>query len=536
MVMLPDPTDYGNKPGDGPLRPGGQSLDGLPQTQADLPSTPSPAAQKQAHDVGIVRDLWGGTSKIRERSTVYLPKAPGEDPQNYASRLTRSVFFNAYRRTVEGLTGLVFRKDPVLSDDVPPQIAEHWENIDNAGTHGDVFAREQLQDALQAGHNLILVEYPNTGGVKLTMADEAPLRPYWIPIKKENVLSWRTRVEGGRTVLTQLVIKECQYVPDGAFGEKERERYRVFYKDDSGVVGFRLLEITPQRQVVVVDEGTYPTQEEIPVAEVVTSGRRGMFESDPPLMDVAYLNIAHYQQWSDAAYSRYKTCVPVLFGAGVVSPTDDQGQPVSIQVGPNSAVWASDPSAKLAYVSHDGASLDNCEQALETLKADMGTLGLAMLAPQKRTAETAEAKRLDKATSDSALSVTARGLQDAFERALGFHARYLRLDSGGSVEINRDFEGLAMDPAVMTAFAALIGQGLPWELALEQLQKGGRIAEDVDVETVALEIASARAAEAELQREQRVGELEDATGGPPKKPGPVTIELPDGRKARVTKE
>jgi hypothetical protein len=54
----------------------------------------------------------------------------------------------------------------------------------------------------------------------------------------------------------------------------------------------------------------------------------------------------------------------------------------------------------------------------------------------------------------------------------------------------------------MTAFASLIAQGLPWEIALDQLQKGGRIAEDVDVETMAMEIASQRAAQQEFEREQ----------------------------------
>jgi hypothetical protein len=365
-----------------------------------------------------------------------------------------------------------------------------------------------LQNALQAGHNAILVEYPDTKGAALTLADEAPLRPYWVTIAKDNILSWRTSNDGGRTILTQIVLKETRSVPDGVFGEKERTQYRVLYRD-AGVVGWQLLEITEQKAVVVVGEGLYPTQNEIPLAEIVTSGRRSIFESDPPLLDLGYLNVAHYQQSSDANYSRYKTCVPILFGAGIEAGVNDDGSAKpAIEVGPNSAVMTPNPNATLQYVSHSGGSLDNCEKALETLKADMATLGLAMLAPSKRAAETAEAKRLDKATSDSALSVTARGLQDGIERALGFHARYLGLPDGGSVEVNRDYEGMAMDPATMSAFAALIAQGLPWEVALDQLQKGGRISEEVDVETLALEIAADKAARDQAKAEERQANLD----------------------------
>ena len=85
MAQLPDPTDYGNIPGAGPLRPGG--VPGVPQTDANLPSTPSPAAKRQQPAVTMLRDLWQGTEKVRERGTEYLPKAPAEDAVNYTARL-----------------------------------------------------------------------------------------------------------------------------------------------------------------------------------------------------------------------------------------------------------------------------------------------------------------------------------------------------------------------------------------------------------------------------------------------------------------
>ena len=72
---------------------------------------------------------------------------------------------------------------------------------------------------------------------------------------------------------------------------------------NEGVVGWALLEVTEKKTVIQVGEGTYPTQAEIPVSEIVTSGRVSMFESSPPLLDLAYLNVAHYQQWSDYATS-----------------------------------------------------------------------------------------------------------------------------------------------------------------------------------------------------------------------------------------
>jgi len=479
-------AEYGNVPGAGPLRPEGQALAALPKTEKDLPSTPSRAAKRQGPGVERCRDLWGGNESVKGAGTRYLPQAPGEDLEAYNERLQRSVFFNAYRRTVEGLTGLVFSEDPILGKDVPAPFLEQWENIDNAGTHGDVFLRDRMIDALIDGHTCILVEFPATGGTQ-SAADEWVIRPYWVPILKQNILSWRTAVENGRTVLTQVVLRECHYVPDGEFGEVEQIRYRVLYRE-MGIVGYRLLEVTSDNRVQVVDAGIYGNQNEIPLAEITTSGRRGILDSDPPLLDLAYLNVAHYQQASDEAFSRYKTCVGFLHLAGHEVERDDQGNPKgALTIGANTALVSRDPSAKAEYVSHSGNALSDCQNALENLKSEMGALGLAMLAPQKRSAETAEAKRLDKATSDSSLSVTARGLQDGVERAMYFHAQYLRQPSGGSITINRNYDDLLMGADVMTAYATLVNAGFPERAVLKALKEGGRIPEDEDVEVLLAE-------------------------------------------------
>lgn len=525
MAELADPLNYGNAPGAGPLRPGGKSVLVPAITQdADLPSTPNAAAKRQANALTIVRDLWGGTERLRECGATYLPRSPAEEADNYQTRLDIAVLFNAFRRTVSGLTGLVFAKDPTLSEDVPAPIKTHFENIDNAGAHGDVFLRDQFQDALQTGHNLILVEYPATGG-KQTAADEMrEVRPYWVPIKKDNIVSWRTTTEYGAPVLTQLVVKECTMEPKGSFGEEEVVRYRVFYRERADgivTVGFRLLRVveTPAgKSVLEEDAGTYPTQDEIPVAEITTSGKRGLLDSDPPLMDLAYLNIAHYQERSDYAYSKHMTCVPI-FGLFGFPEMDQDGKPIKVTVGPNAALRTSDPNAKAEYITHDGASLSEIRESLEALKSEMGTLGLAMLAPQTRVAETAEAKRLDKATSDSDLAVAARGLQDGVERALYFHARYLRLADGGSFEVNRDYDATSMDPQVMLAYVSLAKDlGLPLRVVLEELQQGGRIGTDVDLDELESEMIATAAAKADQRAAELAQQQQQDPGGAPANP------------------
>lgn len=517
-----DPTNSGNKPGEGPLRIGGTQLPGMPGSDKDLPSAMSPIVKMQQPDLLMVRDLAAGPGRIRERKTVYLPQAPAENARSYNSRLMRSVFINFYLKTVRGLTGFIFRKDPELGDDVPPMIVEHAENIDLAGTHLDVFLREQLQDSMIAGHSAILVDYPNTGGRPMTLADEQGLRPYWIPIKKDNILSWRTTIEDGRMVLTQIVIKECTYVSDGEFGEKEHIQYRVLRRDGIGeqaIVTFQVLAVNERNLVIELERGMYRNQIEIPIAEVVTSGRRALFESDPPLIDLAFLNLGHYQMWSDYATSIHYTCVPILFTAGFDLGDDDT---TTVVVGTNSGLSAPDSNAKAEYVSHDGNALEAVRQALLDMKDDMASLGIAMLTGAKKVAETAEAKRIGKSDTDSALSVTARGLQDGAERALGFHARYLGMEKGGSIKINREFENMQMQSDMLTAFVAAVKDaGLPIRLLLQNMQEGGLISPEIDLDDLVLEMEAniqAAADQAATEAAANAAALENNNGGDPKNP------------------
>lgn len=517
---LNDPLDYGNLPGDGPLRVDGVSVPAIPLTDDNLPSTPSKAVKAQQASLKIVRDCFGGPLVVRDCGQTYLPRDLGEDGKSYADRLSRSVLFNVFGETIIALTGFVFAKDPVLSDDVPPDLQAQWENIDNAGTHGDVFAREQFQDALTAGHCGILVDFPQTDGTQ-TKADEmgkdAPIRPYWVPICKDNIVSWRTSKVNGKLVLTQIVFKETTMVPAGDFGEREQVRYRVLFRDDAGAIRGRLLEVnSDQKTVTEVASWNYPTQDEIPFVEVSTSGKTGLLESKPPLLDLAFLNIAHYQQWSDRAVSVHKTCVPIWVETGIDPASADIGPGVPlppIVLGPNSSRRFANEHANARYESHSGQALAEVTKVIDELKTDMATLGISMLAPQVRSRETATGKRIDKGATDSKLSVAARALQDALERALYFHARYLKLDSGGSVKVNREFESTQMAPDLLLAYVSAVSNaGIPVRLLLEAMQDGGLLEPDEDITALEAEVEANKAAAEQQKQLEAANRLAAAAG------------------------
>lgn len=420
------------------------------------PSYTTAAYKAMQAETEVVRDVSGGIGTLRAKSTTYLPKHPREEVGDYMVRLNQAVLFNGVQRTLEGLAGMVFRRDPVPSDDMAPKILEHLENIDNSGLHVDVFAKNLFLDALEAGHAGILVDVPAVAseGRRLMQSEEQALgvRPYWCHVRKEDVLSWRTTVIAGRTILTQLVIREVTTEEEGEFGEKEVTRYRVLQRSPAGVVTWKVLRIDTERDQVVIDSGpgTITNQDEIPFVAVYGK-RTGFLESRPPLLDLAETNLAHYRLLSDHLYAMHLANIPVAVFAGV-NPEEE------VKIGPNSAIRLPQ-GATFKWEAHSGQNFAENREQLREFKADMAAMGLSLLQVETRQAETATAARMNRTEQDSALATAARSLQDGLEMALAFHGNFMRIDKPGTIQINRQFELEPMTPEEMREWRESVAAG-----------------------------------------------------------------------------
>lgn len=461
---------------------------GVNRRQADDASYKSAAYRRMAAGWQICSDLLGGTPVMRAAAERHLPKAPAETLKEYERRKAVAELFNGFGRTVKGLTGMVFRRNPTLEEDMPEALTADWENIDGAGTHGDVFCKQVFEDALAKGHAGILVDYPTIPAElrdRYTLADvkEQNLRPYWVHYCAEQIISWRTTRMGGKTVLTQLVLKEEATVPEGMFGESTKCRYRVFRRRQGlqreVLVEFVLYEEQRRATEVVLVEvrrGVMAKQTEIPFAVVYAGTKEAILESRPPLLDLAYTNIAHWQVQSDHRHSLHIAGVPILVFKGRDTSAAESKEQV---VGPNVGIDV-DKDGDVLYVEHAGSALGQSRQELKDLEQRMAALGLAMLQSDTRAAETAEAKRIDKSEQDSALATAARGLSDAMEQAFMFHAAYIGLEAG-SVKVNQDFEHLNYDATMISALSTLQVAGqISLDTLWDMLQSGNILPQSFD--------------------------------------------------------
>ncbi len=423
------------------------------ETNSDEPDHTPASYRRQIGDVDFVRTVYGGTKTMRLAKDKYLPRHPKEADEEHDRRLARAVLFNAFARTVHGLVGMIFRKDPIVPDEMPANIFGHLDNLDQAGRSLTTLVRQSTVDAMIDGHQWWHIEHPQVPRLENREQERAlDVRPYWISIRKADALNVQYDLVDGRPVVTLFAYREARTEPDGLFGEREVDCVRVLRPGSWAV-----WERDDNDRWALVDEGS-SSLPYVPVVWLPTN-ESGTFESTPPLLDLAYENVDHWQIRSDHRHAAMFASAPMPVFTG----TDAKG----VTWGPNRALFLPEEGASAQLLESSGASLASTRQDLQDCESRMAALGLAMLVRETRAAETAQAKLLDKSESDSSLSVIARRVEDAVNEALAVHADYLGAELGEArVEINRDFHESLLDATMIGQLSALVASG---QLSLETM-------------------------------------------------------------------
>ena len=107
---------------------------------------------------------------------------------------------------------------------------------------------------------------------------------------------------------------------------------------------------------------------------------------------------------------------------------------------------------------------------------------------QKLSAETAEAKRIDRSQGDSTMMVIAQNMQDLIDNCLTYHAQYLNVPQAGSSYVNRDFLGARLEPTEIQSLLSLYTAGtITQKTLLDQLYEGEVLGDEFDVEEELME-------------------------------------------------
>ena len=376
----------------------------------NAPSTTSCAHDRMLWRTFLMEAVLGGTETMRSTGKTLLPMYSGEKQSDWRVRLSQAVLYNYTERTASDLSGRLFKtppKLPTMEDGLPEAtLVQHFEDVDGEGTTATEFMQYWFRRGLELGMYHVLV---NTPKAEENRANSERKSPTWSFIHPDNVIfAHQKKLPDGTLIIDHLRVAESSVEMDG-FAEVVVRRIRVF--SPNKVVVYQEDLSSPGKDTVWKQIDSYETDwDRVPLVTFY-SKRVGFMEALPPLQDLAYLNVRHWQSYSDQANILTFVRFPILVTTGT------SGSKGSKTVGPRKMFRIPDAKGKLEYVEHTGAAIKSGQEDLEALEAMMSNYGSEYLKSTPGNSSPGT-RTMDSAESSSALVGMANSFEDAVHELL----------------------------------------------------------------------------------------------------------------------
>jgi hypothetical protein len=382
------------------------------------------AVQTMAQDLELPDALLGGTQAMRRARTKYLPPEPGEDGPDYTVRIDRSFLRNFYKRSLMQLTARPFVKPVTLNEEPDGTLAAIYADTDLEGSSLTEFAREQLRRGIHYGMSHIWVENAqDTGGRRLDIQQDMGVRPYFVHITPTDLIGVTVRdAPNGAQRIISVRWRESRLEAAGTYGEELVDYIRIVNSPEAETgPTWELHRRVEGENWVLWEAGTH----QFPGLPLVTwyTMRTGYLSAEPAFKDLAEINLAHWQSYSDLRNLLRFASIPILAGTGL-SPEESEGV---TKISPNRMLKSKKEEARFYYVEHSGSAIGVGMEHLDRLEAWANEFTQSQL-DQRTGTVTATADAIAEAKTMSNMQCWVRSLELALEQAYRMAAIYTPLD------------------------------------------------------------------------------------------------------------
>lgn len=393
-------------------------------------------------------------SEVKE----YIPRLRGHNLEDHNERLQRGYFYNMVKRTTDSMVGTVMRK---------PFITEYTPLVHDQLTLG-TFISNIIKGVITQGRVGILVDF-----------DEQTQRPYLVQVDNEDIINWRPDN-------SLYVIRQETYRPkkDDRYELEEVEYYRELYIDEqTGFYNVRVWEEYGDEQYKVVEQ-YIPTRRGQPLTFIpffcVTPYDMMCKCEEPPVYNLAQINISHYKSILDIEHGAHFTALPQPYIAGDLN--NEYGTEFFVGA---THLLVLDQGTQVGYLEFSGEGLSAIERRIEVKEKEMISLGAELMSP-KRGVESADALNIRALSQTATLINIATSVEAAIHRGIQICVFW---ENPGlpelpevQFELNKDFTDLTLSASDMKVLMELYLNGtISQETYLENLFHG-EITPDVEEE------------------------------------------------------
>ena len=422
--------------------------------------------------IAVLGDDWIKKSILLKQIIPPLSSQPDDE---YRAMINRATFFNATGRTLDGLLGMVFRKNVVAK--VPTSIQPILDDVTlakDSPINIDDFCLEMLSERLTVGRVGYLIERPNatTQGMSVAQVQALNLRPYVAEYRAESILDWRfDRVNNAaQLVLVRLHEEVEQYEADG-----------VTRKDN----------FKQERRLLLID-GVYVQQiyrEEVQFGEDIIPLMNGRtlnfipFVCDfsitkPPILDLANVNLSHFRTEVDREHGAHYTAIPTPMFAGFTF-----GEGESFRLGATGGYNTSNPDATWGFLEFEGAGLSTLKEIKEEKEKQLVILGAKFLDSEKSGVEAEGTVKIRRSGETSVLALHAMKCSRMAQRIIEIMRDWMGVSGDVEIEVNTDYTEAGMSAQdILALFQVMQGGGISQQTFFYNMKHGEMYPEDTTFE------------------------------------------------------
>ncbi|AKJ41790.1 DUF4055 domain-containing protein [Pragia fontium] len=402
----------------------------------------------------MIGDCVDGERKIKSKREKYLPhpsthpETDDKDGKRYADYLNRAAFINATGRTLFGLIGIAFNKPPKI--EVSDDVGEIATDSDGEGQPLSQMIRDALSQALQRGRAGILTDYTSSG----VQTEKTKGRPILRLFTAREIINWR--VTKGKTSLVVLHYLEPE--DDAGSFELTMRKYWLELRLVDSIAHSRTWTDTDGEgithgELLPLSDASGKHLTELPWSWIGSSNNDHTPDS-PPLADIAYVNIKHYQAEADIAEAAHTVGQPMIAVTGLDHQWAKDFLPNGLLVGSRQGT-SLPKGADLKFAQPEDRNL--VVTLAERREKQLAMLG-AKIVERNSSARTATQAGDEAQTDNSILSLCAGNVEQAINRALAFAIMFA---GGGdaSVELNKKYDVASLDSPAITALMAAVQSG-----------------------------------------------------------------------------
>lgn len=473
-----------------------------------------------------LRDVIDGRDAVIKSGVKYVPDLPGGDVALNDAYRKRGNFFNATKRTVQGMVGGIFQEAPQV--EFPVSIKDYLDDLTLTNIDFESFATGTGRELMSVARYGVMIDMP------AQMPASAPAgtqpRPYCIGYKTEDIINWRTERRGGDDILVMVVLKEHVEEPDekDAYSLKCVEQYRVLeLKGNVCIVQvWQEKESAGKKSWVQVGDDIIPTRRGIAlnfIPFVFLGATHCTPDLElPPLTDLADVNLAHWRNSVDYEWGLHLVALPTPWVAGA------KGAAVGpMKIGP-SVVWELDLKGTAGMLEFSGTGLGAIKVAMGDKEKQMAVLGARLLEPQAMVQETAAAVTMRHSDEHANLRTVAQSIETGLTLVLQVVAWWAGTDATPletpvNVELNKDYLNVKASPQeIQVALTALQAGEISFKTWWNLLTTGGWGREGIDAAEERKEINSQKALAPEPALDPALSPPDPAEGAPAPKTKTVT--------------